>query len=466
MALCNYLDYKTIKGIKLYMSDITLDTIYALSSASGRAGVSVIRVSGARAQESLSVLTGGMAVKSRKATLCKLINPMNSEVIDHALVLSFNAPFSFTGENCVEYQCHGSPAVIKELLSCLGDQEGHRMAEPGEFTRRAFENGKMDLTEAEAVADLIHAETALQKQQALVQLEGGLSSIYREWSERLKKSLAYLEASIDFADEELPEGFLTPILVDLSDLNRDIVAHLNDNRRGERLRDGFSVVVIGVPNSGKSSLINCLAQREVAIVSDVSGTTRDVIEAHLDIGGYPVIVSDTAGLRPKALNEEGHDKIESEGIRRALERAKTADLKILMFDGSQSLDAQRETFDLLDEQSLVVINKSDLEKNIDLDGIEISAQGGKNISVLLDAIKERLDGIMGGMGEGVSLTRERHRHNLSDVLESLARALSNEQIDLMAEDIRLAMRFLGKITGRVDVEDLLDVIFSDFCIGK
>lgn len=444
---------------------MTIDTIFALSSAMGRGGVAIIRVSGPNAKDSLSLLTTQKAVKSRMATLCKLKNPNTHDLIDHAVVLSFDNPSSFTGEDCVEYHCHGSPAVIKEMLVVLGEQLNHRMAEPGEFTRRAFENGKMDLTEAEAVADLIHAETSLQKQQALVQLDGGLSSIYREWGERLKKSLAYLEASIDFADEELPEGFLTPILVDLKDLDSDIAHHLNDNRRGERLRDGFSVVVIGVPNSGKSSLINVLTQRDVAIVSDISGTTRDVIEVHLDIAGYPVLLSDTAGLRPEALHDDYADKIESEGIRRALDRAKNADLKILMFDGSISLDDQSETQKLIDNDALIVINKSDLKKIIELDGVHITTHDQNSLTPLLDAIKEKLDALV-GVGEGASLTRERHRNSLIDAQSGLVRALNSPQLDLMAEDIRLAMRALGKITGRVDVEDLLDVIFSDFCIGK
>lgn len=445
---------------------MTIDTIFALSSAMGRGGVAVIRVSGPNAHDSLSSLVPNKRIKSRKATLCKLKNPNTQEMIDHALVLSFDNPHSFTGEDCVEYHCHGSPAIIKEMLDVLGQQKNHRLAEPGEFTRRGFENGKMDLTEAEAIADLIHAETSLQKQQALMQMDGGLSSIYREWGERLKKSLAYLEASIDFADEELPDGFLTPILVDLNDLNRDIAHHLDDNRRGERLRDGFSVVVIGVPNSGKSSLINCLTQRDIAIVSDISGTTRDIIEAHLDIAGYPVILSDTAGLRPEALQENYTDKIESEGIRRALKLAQNADLKILMFDGSVSLDDQKATHDLLDDDALIVINKSDLPQKLDLDGCHISTSNPNSIPPLLDAIKDKLDGLV-GFGEGVSLTRERHRNTLIDGQDCLDRALSGpRQLDLMAEDIRLAMRALGKITGRVDVEDLLDVIFNDFCIGK
>ena len=412
-----------------------------------------------QARESLSVLTGRKSIEPRKAKLCKLIHPEGQHVIDHALVIYFKAPSSFTGEECVEYHCHGSPAVLQEMMSVLGEQPHHRLAQAGEFTRRAFENGKMDLTEAEAVADLIHAETSLQKQQALMQMEGGLSSLYRGWGDRLKKSLAYLEASIDFADDELPEGFLTPILVDLKDLIGDIGHHLDDNRRGERLRDGFSVVVMGIPNSGKSSLINCLAQRDIAIVSDISGTTRDVLEAHLDLGGYPVILSDTAGVRV------GENDIEAEGIRRALARGKEADLKILLFDGSQSLEAQQDIYNLKDESSLIVINKSDLDLKLTLDGLSISTKTEAHIPELLEAVKTKLDVLMGG-GESVSLTRQRHRESLQDSKESLERALTSEQMDLMAEDIRLAMRALGKITGHVDVEDLLDIIFGDFCIGK
>lgn len=448
-----------------------IDTIFALSSARGRSGVAVIRVSGPQAHQSLCTLVHGKTIEARKAHLCKLYYPqthaMSGQVIDHALVLSFDGPHSFTGEDCVEYHCHGSPAVVQDMLSLLATLENHRMAEPGEFTRRAFENGKMDLTEAEAVADLIHAETSLQKQQALIQMEGGLSSIYRMWGERLKKGLAYLEASIDFADEELPDGFLTPILVDLSDLNRDIAHHLDDNRRGERLRDGFSVVVIGVPNAGKSSLINILTQRDVAIVSDVSGTTRDVIETHLDIAGYPVILSDTAGLRSNDLGDSDHDKIESEGIVRALDRAKSADIKILLIDGSVPLEKQDDIIQHKDESSLVVINKSDLPQKVDIDALKISTKNQSGIEDLLASIKMKLDDLVGSAsGEGVSLTRARHRQNLSDATFSIERALQGQQLDLMAEDIRLAMRALGKITGRVDVEDLLDVIFNDFCIGK
>ena len=258
---------------------------------------------------------------TRKATLCKLVDPVSRETLDHAVVVYFKNPESYTGEDCVEIHCHGSVAVIEALLEALAKIKGLRLAEPGEFTRRAFENGKMDLTEAEAVADLIHAQTQLQKDQALSQLEGNLGRLYQGWADRLRHALAYVEAAIDFADEELPDNVLSSAKDDLVILKDDIANHLNDNRRGEMLRDGVRVAVIGAPNAGKSTLMNALMRRDVALVSNIPGTTRDVLEGHLNIGGVPVILSDTAGLRPEQLTDEGQDGIEKEGIARALKVA-------------------------------------------------------------------------------------------------------------------------------------------------
>jgi tRNA modification GTPase len=362
-----------------------------------------------------------------------------------------------------EYHLHGGRAVIDSLVSALAALPGHRLAEPGEFTRRAFENGKMDLTEAEAVADLINAETALQKEQALSQMGGALRDLYHGWADRLAHSLAHLEADIDFPDEDLPGGVAEAACPVIGEIKNEIASHLSDNRRGERLRDGIHVAVIGAPNAGKSSLVNALSRRDVAIVSDLAGTTRDVIEVHLDLGGYPVIIADTAGLRPEELSTgTGHDKIEDEGIRRARERANNADLKILVYDASVKKDAA--TQGLEDANSIVVYNKADLA-NAATDGIAMSARTGEGLRTLTDALVKKIAGLMGDRASAAP-TRARHRQALQETMDSLSRALTAPLPELMAEDVRLAVRALGRITGRIDVEDLLDMIFRDFCIGK
>lgn len=424
----------------------------------------MIRVSGPSAWDSARALST-LPLVARQAGLHHVKDPSSRETIDKALVLPFKAPASFTGEDIVEYHVHGGRAVVDSLLNALAQQPNHRLAEPGEFTRRAFENGKMDLTEAEAVADLIDAETQAQKIQALAQMDGGLSTLYEGWTEKLKEILAHAEADLEFPDEDLPDGIFPQLVPQIKTLLRDIDEHLNDNRRGERLRDGIRVAVIGAPNTGKSTLVNALAQRDVAIVSDIPGTTRDVLDVHLDIGGYPVILSDTAGLRPDQIGNEGHEGIESEGIRRALKKAQEADIKLLVFDAAEDRPDPH-TLALLDEHCLCVVNKADKQNaSEDMEGIKISAQTGAGLNTLIDTLLERLHTLI-GMRETPSLTRKRHRTALENTRESLHRSLSAALPELAAEDLRLAIRHLGRITGRVDVEDLLDVIFQDFCIGK
>jgi tRNA modification GTPase len=445
------------------------DTIYALATAAGRSGVAVIRVSGTQALDSIKKLSNLTDIAPRQAYFRKLSDPISRETIDHGLILFFAAPASFTGEDIAEFHLHGGPALIKAALAALAGLPGLRMAEPGEFTRRAFENGKIDLTEAEAIADLINAETEAQKNQALAQYEGGLKELYEGWRGALARILAYLEAEIDFPDEDVEHDYRSRLTADLAPIEAAIAGHLSDNRRGERLRDGFRVVVIGAPNVGKSSLVNALARRDIAIVSDVAGTTRDIVEAHLDLGGYPVILSDTAGLRPDQLGDSGHDRIESEGIRRAVERARNADLRLLVFDASaKELDAH--TLALQDDNSLIVFNKADRAQPAAMTGAScvISVQTGAGIPELLKEITARLrEKIEGGNRSGVpSLTRQRHRDALEKCLASLRRANEVAAPEMAAEDLRLAARHLGSITGRVDVEDLLDIIFRDFCIGK
>lgn len=442
------------------------ETIFALASGHGRAGVAVVRVSGPLAFESLRALTGISKVLPRECMLKALREPVSRETIDRALVAAFPGPGSYTGEDVAEYHVHGSPAVIRELLALLGRQAGHRMAEPGEFTRRAFENGKMDLTEAEAVADLIHAETQLQKAQALAQMGGALSRLYEGWREDLSRILAHAEAELEFPDEDLPEDLSQTLGPGIRALAASIRAHLDDGRRGERLRDGVSVVVIGAPNAGKSSLVNLLAQRDIAIVSDVAGTTRDILEAHLDLGGYPVILCDTAGLRPEQLSGDGHDRIEAEGIRRAMERAQAADIRVLVYDGTQA-QADPHTRAMADGQSLSVINKADLGVRFRPEGdfVEISTKTGAGVDAFLKVLEQKIAGMI-GRNEAPALTRQRHREALERCVESLERCLEASLPELLAEDLRLAIRYLGRITGRVDVEDLLDILFRDFCIGK
>jgi tRNA modification GTPase len=448
------------------MSSAAPDTIFALASAPGRAGVAVIRVSGPNARSSLHALARRTNFKPRFGHLLALYDPLTDEVLDQALVLSFIAPASYTGEDVVEYHLHGGRAVIDSVINALKKYPHHRMAEPGEFTRRAFENGKIDLTAAEAVADLIDAETQAQKIQALSQMGGALSSLYNDWTERLKKTLAHIEADIEFPDEDMPDGIAPEVTTATQKLITEIAEHLNDNRRGERLRDGIQIAVIGAPNAGKSSLVNALVQRDIAIVSPLAGTTRDVIEAHLDIAGFPVILSDTAGLRPDQLGDDAQSAIESEGIARAIKKAQEADITILLFDATEDIPDPH-TLNLIDDRALLVMNKMDdvLSKSLIDGALEISVKSGSGLMDLLQSLEEKIKAIFVA-SEMPSLTRKRHRSALEEALTSLTRSQTAALPELMAEDLRLATRAIGRITGRVDVEDLLDVIFKDFCIGK
>ncbi|XEY19264.1 tRNA uridine-5-carboxymethylaminomethyl(34) synthesis GTPase MnmE [Azospirillum sp. HJ39] len=447
------------------MPAFTSATIFALATAPGRSGVAVVRISGPEAGSALAALTGRpLPPPPRRAVLTQLRNPRSGDALDDALVLRFTGPASFTGEDVVELHLHGGRAVVSGVIEALGDLPGLRLAEPGEFTRRAFENGKLDLTEAEAVADLIDAETTAQRRQALRQMEGALGRLYDGWRERLTRALAHIEADIDFADEDLPGGVADAVRPVLAGLAGEIAVHLDDGGRGERLREGLHIAIVGAPNAGKSSLLNALARRDAAIVSARAGTTRDVIEVHLDLGGYPVVLADTAGLRDAAA-----DEVEEEGIRRARDRAARADVKVAVFDATTLPALDAATLALIDRDTVVVFNKIDLaavtEPRPDLSPVMVSAHSGAGLKEL----EERLTAFSAdrlAIGSAPSLTRARHRAALADCRESLLRALEAPLPELAAEDVRLASRALGRITGRVDVEDLLDVIFRDFCIGK
>jgi tRNA modification GTPase len=405
--------------------------------------------------------------------LVDLRSPEGGGTIDRTLVLAFAKPHSFTGEDVVELHLHGGPAVVRAALEALAGQDGLRPAEPGEFTRRAFDNGKLDLSEVEGLADLIAAETEAQRRQAVRQMRGALSALTEDWRHRLLAALAQIEAAIDFPDEDLPpDGWsLSKDLV--SELKNDISQYLGESPVGERLRDGYQIAIVGAPNVGKSSLLNALARRDAAIVAATAGTTRDVIEVHLDLGGYPVTLVDTAGIRGEIGEEaDAVGAVEVEGMRRARLRAESADLKLVVADLRDwpNLDSGVEA--LLDEAAVLVLNKLDLAQGPGATRhrgrplFAVSAREGTGLGALLDHLRDLVTRDLGVSGSAPSLTRLRHRRALEACRDSLARALAADEVALAAEDLRLAVRALGRITGRVDVEDLLDVIFREFCIGK
>jgi len=516
------------------------DTIFALSSGRPPAAIAVVRISGPRAGAALKTLSGKLPTP-RQAALARIRDPASHDIIDEALALWFPAPHSETGEDVAELQLHGGRAVIAAVLSALSRIEGLRPAEAGEFTRRAFENGKLDLTAVEGLADLVMAETEGQRRQAFRQLKGWLGDRAEAWRQRLIQALALVEAGIDFSDEaDVPDNLLAPALALARELETEIAAALADGGRGERLREGLVVAIAGPPNAGKSTLLNRIARREAAIVSPYAGTTRDVIEVHLDLAGWPVTLLDTAGIRATS------DPVEQEGVRRARERAGAADLVLWVVDarepgslpvipGREQSERTRnpEVFsetasgfrvppsgrsrndgDLADQlQSSppiwLIRNKIDLLKlsqrneprlrqlgtdeqafapNKALRGMvnkestaksehkvtrndlqfNLSAITGEGFDGLLDQLARRAESFLSG-GESALVTRQRHRRALEEVLAALRRAQSGEVAtleDLLAEELRIATRALGRLTGRVDVEDILDVIFRDFCIGK
>lgn len=435
------------------------DTIFALATPPGKSGVAILRLSGTRSLTALQRLTGQLAFMPRYAHYVTFQACGN--VIDTGLALYFKGPHSFTGEDVAECHVHGSLAVIREMLAALGDINGLRSADPGEFTRRAFANGKIDLIEAEGMADLIEAETSQQKAQALSQMQGILSGYYEELRGSVTRCLALLEAYIDFPDEDIPDSVLSALENDIKALQVDIAAVLDDQRRGERLRAGITVVILGAPNVGKSSLLNAIARRDVAIVSYKAGTTRDTIETHLDIAGYPVVLVDTAGLR------ESGDEIEAEGIRRALARAGDSDLKLVLFDGAQWPKKDAASAALVDGQSLEVVSKCDLldDSRREANRIYISTRTGEGIDQLLQVIEQRIIMLFASQPSPF-ITQSRHRALLCEAAQFINKSLKNESLELRCEELRQAAQAIGKITGKIQVDDVLDVIFKRFCIGK
>lgn len=441
--------------------DLRDQTIFALSSGRPPSAIAIVRISGQRAGEVLDHLVGRRPVP-RVATLAT-IRDSGGQPLDEAVALWFPEPHSATGEDVTELHVHGGRAVLAAVFETIGALEGLRAAEPGEFTRRAFENGKLDLTEAEGLDDLIHADTDRQRRQALRQLKGSLGTRAESWRQRIIQASALIEAGIDFSDEgDVPEELIAPALAGIAALKGEIAETLAGSAQSERLRDGLVVAIAGPPNAGKSTLLNRIARREAAIVSPHAGTTRDVIEVHLDLDGYPVTLLDTAGVR------ETHDPVEQEGVRRARDRAASADLVLWLMDAGDPVSAPP----MGGTPVWLIRNKVDLVER---------AAAAADGSARFDLSAARGDGLTGliaglvvfaqetfGSGETALISRTRHRMLLRDTADALERAVAakGQGEELIAEELRIAIHSLGRLTGRVDVEDILDVIFREFCIGK
>jgi tRNA modification GTPase len=442
-------------------------TIYALSSGPGVSGVSIIRVSGPDTKKVIKKLTGKEIPSPRMATLRKINNINTSELIDEGIIIWFPGPESYTGEDMAEFHVHGGKAVVVAVQEAISNIENCNLAAPGEFTKLAFQNGKINLLKAESIADLILAETEIQRKQAVKIMKGKSSEKFSQLREKLLKILSFVEAKIDFPEEDLPEDNLERIKKDSLDVLNEINKILDDQKVGEIIREGFKIAIVGPTNAGKSSLLNNLSNREVAIVSEIAGTTRDVVETHLNIDGYPVIISDTAGIR------DSKDEIEKKGIKLSLNKAENADLKLVVID-AKNPNLSGFLNDLLKKDAILVVNKSDLikeklDKEISkFNHVLISLKDNLNIDNLIEKIKGQLKNKF-ITEEDILITRERHRQHLlqcTDYLKNFLEKNNKQDFDKAAEDLRLATRHLGMIVGKVDVEEILGSIFNDFCIGK
>ncbi len=442
-------------------------TIYALSTGPGVSGVAIVRISGPEASIAIKLLTKKDLPTPRMATLRKIYNINNSELIDEGIIIWFPGPESYTGDDMVEVHVHGGKAIVLALQNELSKIENFRLAEPGEFTKIALQNGKINLLKAESIGDLISAETEMQRLQAVKIMEGKSAEKFNDLREKLLKTLSFVEAKIDFPEEDLPDENIKQIKKDTTEVLNKIEKILDDQKIGEIIREGFKIAIVGPTNAGKSSLLNNLSNRDVAIVSEIAGTTRDVIETHLNIDGYPVIISDTAGIR------NSKDEIEKKGIKLSLDRAEKADLKLVVVD-AKSIDFSGFLNDLLKDNAILVINKSDLingelDQEVNkLDHVLISLKENKNLDKLISKIKNKLK-IKFIVNDDILITRERHRQHLvhcSDNLKNFLEKNDKKDFDKAAEDLRLATRNLGMIVGKVDVEEILGSIFNDFCIGK
>lgn len=440
------------------------DTIYA--PASGylqKSGIIVVRISGPKVLQTLHALGCAKSIKPRYATLTNIYHPTTKALIDNCIIVYYKSPHSFTGEDVAEINIHGGKAILKLLLSALSSLQGLRFAEPGEFSMRAVINQKLDLIQAEGLAYLIDAETSHQQEAALEQLTGEASKVYESYRSQLIEIMALLEAHIDFPEDDLPNDLVTKVCAQVKSLNSGIQQYLKDNHAGERLRDGMLLAIIGPTNAGKSSLMNKLAKRDVAIVSSIAGTTRDVIEVHLEINGYPIILADTAGIR------ESGEEIENEGIKRTLDKANQADCKLIVLDATTAPD--KNILKLIDENSIVVLNKIDIArpKQSILNNrkcILSSMRDDTGIDEIMAALKEFTDKFFRTASSSSLITNHRQRELLAKCSECLKSLSFDKGVEFAAEDLRSAATYLGRITGKIDVESMLDVIFSSFCIGK
>ncbi len=435
------------------------DTIFALSSGGLPSGVAIIRISGPQSRVAFETMCGNNEFYPG-VKLCHIVHPVDNDLLDNALVLTFAEPNSFTGEDVVEFQVHGGKAVVEGILKALSDLPDFRLAEPGEFTYRAFENGKLDLTQAEGIADLIASESENQRKLALENLQGDARKKADEWAERLVKMRALIEAEIDFVDEDdIPGSVSNQVWEQAQELLEELVAHINSIRSGEMIREGFRITLLGKPNAGKSTLLNCLAKREAAIVSDEPGTTRDIVEVKLNIGGQIVYVSDTAGIR------HSDNKVEQEGVKRAKAAAKSADMNIWLHSADDSGKPQMSDIDC----DLVVLSKSELAKGESADwaDLEISVYENRGIEQLVTLIDDMVNQSLKSSSH-VFFSRERQASYLRNAKSYLEMAIvnSHEPLELRAEYLRNAAMATGLITGRPDHEDILGTIFSQFCVGK
>ena len=440
--------------------------IFALSSGRGPCGIAIIRMSGPDTLSICKLISKENKIKENEINLCKFFDPSNDVIIDpEALILWFPKPNSFTGDDLAEFHVHGSNAIISYFLKVLSSQKNCRMAEPGEFTKVAFQNNKIDLLKAESIGDLIHSETELQRKQAVNLVNGHASKYYDDLRSKLIKSLSFIEAKIDFAEDDLPENVLKEAHKSIKSIHSDISKIIDDNKVGEKIRDGFRVSIVGETNVGKSSLLNLLSKRDAAIVSDEAGTTRDVIETYLNLDGYPVILADTAGIR------EAKNDVEKKGISLALNKFKEADLNIVVVDNSNK-KINDKIKSMINKDSIVLLNKSDIQDKeshkFNADTILVSVRNNKNIDKLTNLIKKKLSKKYSS-NNNILITRERHRIKLNECLKEIDKFLKKDQnkhLELAAEDLRMATRHLGGIVGKVDVEEILGSIFKDFCIGK
>ncbi len=442
---------------------MVMETIFAQASVRGKSGVAVFRISGEKTEFLLQKLTQKPTPAPGVMQLSKVYDFRTSPsyLIDQAMVVFFKNPRSFTGEDVAEIHTHGSIAVADILLETLASCQGVRLAEPGEFAKRAFWNNKMDLTKVEGLSDLIDAETSMQHKQASKQMLGELGKLYSSWKDQLISILALIEVYIDFPEEDLPQKVALKSKESILKLKSQILLHINDNRRGERLRSGISLGIFGEPNVGKSSLINCLTRRDISIVTDIAGTTRDILEAHLDIGGYPFIIYDTAGIR-----HDSKDKVESIGIEKAVNLFADCDVKIIMLDASKDAYISETVQSLKDKDTIIVINKIDISniENVG-DAILVSCKTQYGINNLTDAIIKKAEKLA-GPSSMPGLTRSRYRTSLKKALECIEKALFIEDPVFVSEEIRLACSQMRCLTGEIGVEDVLGSIFANFCIGK